>query len=295
MIRNMIRRTPPSLSRIAFTALASLAALALSACASTSGAAAQGNSSSPVQDSGFSAQSPGAYLTGAEAALFAKQIERDLASKGARVGIVFRTGRARKDLPEGIAYTHGAFWVYTPITLDDGRTVNGYAVYNLYHGDGSSLPKDQSYLHQDWPVDFVAGTAVDDVAVIVPTPEMQRRILGVMDSSAYRALHRPAYSLVSNPLDIRYQNCNEFMLDVIAAAAWETTDIPQIKANLKAHYTPTRVRTGLVERLLGPMADNRLKTDDQSGRIVTATYESMAAFMKDKALLKETYTLVRAK
>jgi hypothetical protein len=69
--------------------------------------------------------------------------------------------------------------------------------------------------------------------------------------------------------------------------------MPQIKANLKAHFKPTKVKTNLLERLFGPLADNRLKTDDQGGSIVTATYESMAAFMKDNGLLQETYVVNR--
>jgi hypothetical protein len=237
----------------------------------------------------------GTYLTGEQAAVFSKDIERDLAAKGARLAIVFRTGRPRSELPDGISYTHGAFWVYSPIELEGGATTTGYAVYNLYHGDGQKLAKDKSYLHQDFPIDFVASTAVDDVAVIIPSPEMQRRVLAIMDSPNYEALHIPAYSMVSNPLDIKYQNCNEFMLDVLAAAAWETTDMPQIKANLKAHYKPTKVKTNLLERVFGPMTDVRLKTDDQRGGIVTATYESMAAFMKDNSLLQETYIYTRSK
>ncbi len=271
------------------TIAAAIAALALAACASTGGASGR------ADGSGFSAQGAAAsHLTGEQAAAFSKQVERDLAAKSARVAIVFRTGRPRSELPDGIAYTHGAFWSFVPITLDDGREINGYAVYNLYHGDGNTLAKDKSYLHQDFPLDFVAPTAVDDLAVIIPSPEMQRRIMEVMASPAYRALHIEPYSLVSNPHDIKYQNCNEFMLDVIAAAAWDTTDMEQIKVNLRKHFKPTEVKTGLIERLLGPIADSRLKTDDQRGAIMTATYESMSAFMRDNGLLQETYILRRA-
>ena len=122
---------------------------------------------------------------------------------------------------------------------------------------------------------------------------MQRRILELMAGPTYEALHIAPYSLVSNPHDIKYQNCNEFMLDVIAAAAWNTTDMAQIKANLKQHFKPTIVKTNLIERLLGPIADSRLKTDDQNGPIVTATYESMMTFMKDNGLLQEAYVLRR--
>jgi hypothetical protein len=131
--------------------------------------------------------------------------------------------------------------------------------------------------------------------VIIPSPEMQRRVLNIMDSPAYEQLHVVPYSLVSNPLDPKYQNCNEFMLDVLAAAAWETTDMAQLKSNLKAYYRPTKVKTNLLERLFGPMTDVRLKTDDQHGTIVTATYESMSAFMKDNGLLQETYIFTRPK
>jgi hypothetical protein len=268
--------------------IAGVAALSLAACASA------GGGSTTAGGGGFSARgAPANHLTAEQAAAFSKQVERDLADKGARLAIVFRTGETRDMLPDGISYTHGAFWTFVPISLDDGRVINGYAVYNLYHGDGKTLAMDKSYLHQDFPIDFVAPSAVDDIAVIVPTAEMQRRILSIMDSPTYRALHIEAYSLVSNPHDIRYQNCTEFMLDIIAAAAWETADMAQIKANLKQHFRPTKVKTSLIERFLAPLAEDRIKTDDQGSTIITATYESMAAFMRDNGLLKEAYILRR--
>jgi len=242
-----------------------------------------------AQDS--SARSVAAHFSAPEAANFSKQIERDLASKGARVAMVFRTGRPRADLPEGIAYTHGAFWIYRTITAADGRQLSGYAVYNLYAGDGRAWPKTQSRLVQDYPFDFTRGSSVDDVAVIIPSPEMQRRMLEVIDSPVYEKLHNPAYSLVANPWASRFQNCNNFMLDVVGAAAWDTTDPARITADLKAHYQPTIVKAGPLMRLFGPIADSRLRTDDQRGPIRTATYESMSAFMDKNGLLQAAYSL----
>jgi len=122
-----------------------------------------------------------------QAALFSKQVERDLAAKGARVAMVFRAGRAREDLPEGIEYTHGAFWVYRTINTAGGEQISGYAVYNLYAGDGVQWPTIESRLVQDWPIDFTRGSTVDDMAVIIPTPDLQRKILSVIDSPAYAA------------------------------------------------------------------------------------------------------------
>jgi hypothetical protein len=248
-----------------------------------------------VRDSGgaWSGAAVKAYLSPSDAARFAKQIETDLAANGAHVAIVFRAGRPRDQMPKGISYTHAAFWVYGEIRGGDGQIYKGYAVYNLYQGDGHDLPRDRSYLHQDFPVDFVGGSQADDVGVIIPSPEMQRRLYAVIESPAYDRLHIPAYSVIANPLDARYQNCTEFVLDVIAAAAWQTEDYAQIKADLKAYFQPTVVQVNGLERLFGPMVDSAVKTDDQSGPIVTATYESVATFMARNGLVAQTYRLDR--
>lgn len=268
--------------------IAATAALGLAACGSTGG-------SNAARGSGFSAVATGSYISIEQAAVFAKQIERDLGAKGARLAIVFRAGESRDQLREGIAYSHGAFWAYSPITLEDGRTATGYAVYNLYRGDGKTLPMDKSYLYQDFPIDFIAPTGVDDVGIIIPSPEMQRRILAIMDSPTYRALHIVPYSVVSNPHNAKYQNCTEFMLDVVASAVWNTTDMRQIKTNLTAHFKPTVVQTSGLERMFAPMADASIKTDDQNGEIVTTTFESLSAFMEANSLVQETYVLQRDK
>jgi hypothetical protein len=254
-------------------------------------AAVLAGAAAPAAAQDSSAHAVAAHFTAPDAAQFSKQIEHDLAAKGALVAMVFRTGRPRSELPQGIAYTHGAFWVYRTITTADGRQLSGYAVYNLYAGDGHAWPKTQSRLVQDYPFDFTRASAVDDVAVIVPSPEMQRRIIAVIDSPTYERLHNPAYSLVANPWTPKYQNCNNFMLDVVGAAAWSIDDPARITADLKAHYQPTIVKAGTLMRLFGPIADSRLRTDDQSGPIRTATYESMAAFMDRNGLLQTAYTL----
>ncbi len=216
---------------------------------------------------------------------FSKQIERELAARGAYVAIVFRTGRPRSGLPEGIRYTHGAFWVYTPVPTQGGGTQYGYAVYNLYH---EINPVTVSGLYQDWPLDFTRGDAVGQVGVIIPNAEMQERILDVMASPFYDALHNPDYSLLSNPGDPRYQNCNEFMLDVVSSAIWQTTNREQIKVNLDAYFRPTPVELNVFERFVGPLFDQRLRLDDHYDGIRTATFRSMADFMLAFELADET-------
>lgn len=230
------------------------------------------------------------HFTDAEAAAFSKTIERSLAEKGARIAIVFRTGREREKLPGGINYTHGAFWVYQAFQTPEGDILTGYNTWNLFHGDGEDMARTRSYLSEEFPFTFVTASAVDDVAIIVPTPNMQARLLELLASEDYARLHNPNYSLISNPADDSYQNCVEFMLDLVAAAAWETTDTAQIKANIAAHFEPSEVEAGLFARLFGPIADERLRLADHRGEPVrTATFESLSGFMMEHGLADETY------
>ncbi|WP_300530036.1 DUF2145 domain-containing protein [Maricaulis sp.] len=219
---------------------------------------------------------------------FAKQIERNLAASGTRIAMVFRTGRAREDLPDGIRYTHGAFWIYSEVAGENGEMLRGYSVHNLYHGEDN---RQQSYLAQDWPLNFTQGDVVGEVGIIIPSPEMQRRLLMLFVRGDIRALHQPAYSLIANPLDERFQNCNELMLDMVAAAAWETTDRDVLKTNLAAWFEPARVQTSLLERMFGPSVDDRIRLDDHDGPIRTATFASMGDFMTRFNLASDVYEL----
>src|SRR5262249_1189239 len=116
-----------------------------------------------------------------------------------------RTGRLQKDLPRGIRYTHVAFVVFEPVRGDDGAVFHTYTVYNLYQEPPDR--DDHAYLKQDFTYNFVAGVAEPEIAVCVPDEALQRRILGVIRSPAYRALFHPEYNLFANPWTDKYDNC----------------------------------------------------------------------------------------
>jgi len=165
---------------------------------------------------------------------FAKKVEKTLLGKGVRVAILARMGRLVADLPEGMHFTHVAFAVYSEITTADGRKVPGYAIYNLYQEDKHP---DVSKLVQDYPVDFFSGVAVLEAGVIIPSAELQKRLLEVIASPTYKALHDPHYSLIANPFTLGKQNCTEHTLDVVNAAIYQTNDINTIKAVSYTHLT----------------------------------------------------------
>lgn len=217
-----------------------------------------------------------------------KKVEREAAARGAVVAIISRVGRPASELPDGIEFTHVGFAVYSKITLDDGRVIPGYAVYNLYQSDET---RNSSYLLQDYPLDYYASVHELKAGIIIPTPELQRRLLKVIFSDTYKALHNPRYSAVSNPSNTRYQNCTEFVLDVINAAIYETSDYRKIKTNIEAYFTPQRVAENPVKLLLGSIFIADITTSDHAGPVATATFWSIARYLERYGLADEVFTV----
>ena len=226
--------------------------------------------------SGSSAQAT-AHFPAEEIIEFSKKVERTLAREGARVAILARMGRPLSEMPEGMHFTHVAFAVYSNITLADGRTVPGYAIYNLYQMDDRP---NLSTLVQDYPVDFFAGVAQLEAGIVIPSAELQQRLLQLIASPAYASLHDPRYSLIANPYTLGRQNCTEFVLDVINAAIYGTSDINILKANTKAYFKAQTVNVNPFKLMLGSMFSSEVSTSDQRGKPVTATFEKIAEYLQ---------------
>jgi len=220
----------------------------------------------------------------AEIVSFAKQVEKAVAARGARVFILARLGRPAADLPDGFRYTHVAFGVYSMIKTADGRQVPGYAIYNLYQDD---KVRDRSKLVTDYPVDFFAGAYALKTAILIPKPALQQQLLKVIASDAYRKLHNPDYSVVANPYNSQYQNCTEHTLDVINAAIYQTDDIQRIKANERAYFEAQSVKINPLKMLLGALTMPDIKTTDQKGGIKTASFSTIARYLKHYDLVQE--------
>ncbi len=218
-----------------------------------------------------------AYFPAEQIIQFSKQVERTLAEKGAHVAIVARVGRPASELPEGMHFTHVSFAIYSQITTSDGRIVPGYATYNEYqrneHPDSSSLI-------QDFPVDFFAGVAVLEAGILIPSPELQQRLLTTISSPVYKALHDPHYSAIANPYTLGRQNCTEHTLDVINAAIYQTGDIKLIKAAEKKYFVAQPVNVSGFKLMLRSLFSSEITLADQPAAPVTATFETIADYLK---------------
>ncbi|ABG42119.1 conserved hypothetical protein [Paraglaciecola sp. T6c] len=219
---------------------------------------------------------------------FAKNVEKYAASQGARAFIIARVGRPQKDLPKGIRFTHTAVAIYSDITLDDGELVKGYAIYNLYQKSGEL---DKSQLVTDYPVDFFWGAAQLSAGVIIPTPDMQTRLIDIISTGKNAQLHNENYSVIANPMNRQLQNCTEHTLDMLNAAIYQTTDIDKLKANTQAYFTPQRVHTSRFKLMFGAMLQDDVTTKDHTGKVSTTTFTSIAQYLAKYDLASQSVIL----
>ena len=197
---------------------------------------------------------------------YGAQLEAALRADDVQLAIVSRSGQKREKLPPGVMFTHSAFFRRNP--------AGGYDVYNLYHGEEDRLT---SSLVTDTPADFLRLLQERDAGLLIPTPAMQARLHAFLISPDYAAVHQPAYSLISNPLDLRYQNCNEFMLYAVASAVWDTTEREVLRERIAEAVEPTVLDVSPVRRHFGPMIDERLILDDHGDAVQTTTFQTLVA------------------
>ncbi|QHJ13042.1 hypothetical protein FX988_03300 [Paraglaciecola mesophila] len=219
---------------------------------------------------------------------FAKNVEKYAASQGARALIIARVGRPQEDLPKGIRFTHTAVALYSDITLDDGVVVKGYAIYNLYQKSGDL---DKSQLVTDYPVDFFWGADQLTAGVIIPTPDMQTRLIDIITTGKNALLHNENYSVIANPMNGQLQNCTEHTLDMLNAAIYQTTDVAKLKANTRAYFTPQRVHTSRFKLMFGSMLQDDVSTKDHTGKIATTTFTSIAQYLAKYDLASQSVIL----
>ena len=222
----------------------------------------------------------------AEIAKFAKDVEKYAAKQGARAFIIARLGQPKSKLPKGIDFTHTAIAVYSEITLTDGKVAKGYAIHNLYQDAENS---NRSSLVTDYPVDFFWGAQALKAGIIIPTPELQQKLIEVIASGKNRALHNPKYSLVANPFNNKYQNCTEHTLNIINAAIYQTTDMKRLKANTKAYFTPQPVHVSRFKLSLGSMFADGVTTKDHKGKVKTTSFGSIAKYLSENQLAQEPF------
>jgi len=211
---------------------------------------------------------------------YGQQILDELTMKNVKLAIVSRAGQRRDKLPEGVMFTHSAFFRL--------NAAGGYDVYNLYHGEENRLV---SSLVKDTPTDFLRLLQEQDAGILIPDDATQEKLHLILETQAYAAVHQADYSLISNPFDLRWQNCNELMLYTIASVIWDSTDRKVLRNKLTETITPTELKVSLIRQHFGPMIDERLILDDQNSQIFTTTFGTLTQLLETTDRIQTSYIL----
>jgi hypothetical protein len=214
--------------------------------------------------------SPESVRKGLQLALQAYQA---LDTSGARLALI---GRVGSDLSKHkLRYSHmGMAWRDHP----KGR----WTVVHMLNQCGTA----SSALYDEGLGNFFNDDPFAYEAIVaIPGEENQERVIKALGTALPASLYQPQYNMVSYPWATKYQNSNQWLLEVLAAA-WAPPGTvfnrQQAQAWLKqSGYQPTLLRLGPLERLGGRMFRANIAFDDHpnelrfSDQIYTVTVESI--------------------
>ena len=204
-------------------------------------------------------------------------LDAEHAKSGAQVVVL---GRAGQDLSKyGLRYSHLGWAYKTP--EGPWRVVHklnecGTAVGHLYRQGLGEFFLDDLWRYQ--------------AVYAVPTPEVQQRLLGVLqDPGRAKSLQHAPYSMVSYAWGRKYQQSNQWALETLAVAmepaTVRTREQAQAWLQFKG-YEPTTLKLGPLTRMGGRVGSANIAFDDHpnekrfSDRIETVTVDSMLAWLQ---------------
>ena len=206
---------------------------------------------------------------------------------GAELAIVGRIGSDQSE--RGIRYTHaGLAWREHPA----GR----WHFVHLLNHCGSA----RSELFDDGPVTFFMERPFRyDAWVMVPDEELQRSLLELLRRGVDGRLHEPRYSSIAHPFRTRFQNSNQWLLELVALALHpegpSTRERAQQVLRLEG-FEPERVRLGFFERIGARRMDNVSLADHSRGERRAGGYAyvsvaSIARFLERVGVLAMAFEI----
>ncbi len=212
-----------------------------------------------------------------------------LVTSGATVALL---GRVGVDLSEyGLRYSHaGLAW-------RDHPQGHWLVVHQL-----NQCATAQSHLFNEGLGNFFLDTPFAyETLIVIPSQAMQQELVTLLSSSLPHQLHQPSYSMIANPWQTRYQNSNQWLLEVLAVAFSESEVQNRLQAQhwLRQNgYHPSQVHLSALQRIGARLFSANVQFDDHSladriaGRYQVVTVESVVRFLSQRDP-QTTQTVVR--
>ncbi|MES2103445.1 MAG: DUF2145 domain-containing protein [Pseudomonadota bacterium] len=212
----------------------------------------------------------------------ALKTRQSLDESGAQLALIARVGQ---DLSKyHLRYSHmGIAWRDHPA----GRWI---IVHELNQcGTAESAPFNEGLANF-----FLDDMFAFEALLIVPEPEVQQKLVAMLGNGASRRMHTPRYNMLSYPFSDSYQNSNQWVLEMLAAASARDADISS-RSQAQAWLKMTGYRAGTVNipaltRLGARMFRANVAFDDQpfdrrmAGLIDTVTVDSVVQFLEARKL-----------
>jgi hypothetical protein len=193
--------------------------------------------------------------------------------------IVALVGRVGSDLSE-----HGLRYSHIGIVQRDhprGRWLVTHLLNNCGSPSSSLFVEGLGNFYLDDPFAY-------ETIVVVPTPAAQRKLLGALSSGLPATLHTAGYSMIANPYSTRYQNSNQWVLEMVAASlapAGTAATRASVQQWLKnSGYTASQIRIGPLKRIGARLFAVNVRFDDhqaeamQDGHYPVVSVESVVRF-----------------
>jgi hypothetical protein len=213
--------------------------------------------------------------------------ERTMATLDASGNRVVVLARAGQDLSKyGVRYSHLGFAYRQP----DGKGGHVWRVVHKLNQCGTSV---SAIYRQGLGEFFLDDLWRYEAAYAVPTPEVQDRLLAVLqDDKRTVQLHTRAYSIVSYAWGRIYQQSNQWAIETLAAAmepAIGSREQAQAWLQFKG-YQPAVLKIDALTRLGGRIGAANVAFDDHpfdkrfSDRIETVTVDSVFRWLERASL-----------
>lgn len=192
---------------------------------------------------------------------------------------VYLLGRIGQDLSE-----YGVIWSHLGFVVKDKD--DAWTVYHELNECGTQ----RSGLFAQGLLEFFSDDLFQFRAAVSTLPQsVQQRLVERLEASAVRALHEPRYNMVAYPFSTEYQNSNQWVLEMLAAASSEKPITTRQQAQVwlqNAGFEPTQLVLLATQRLGARMFKANVAFDDHpaglrfTNRIRTTTADAVLSFVK---------------
>ena len=184
----------------------------------------------------------------------ANKVRLHLEAQGAQAAVVARVGR---DLSEyGLRYSH------VGLALRDAES-GRWKVLHLLNHCGTA----ESALYEQGLGNFFLDDLFRfEALVLLPSMELQQRLVEAVTRGVARRLHQPSYSLIAHPYSAKYQNSNQLLLELVASVLGngESYRAAAHAQLMRAGFEPSVLYLPPLKRLGARMFSVNTQFDDHS-------------------------------